>query len=124
MAEDRRQRHPSPGDPETVEIPRSRRALDFPAFHGRDAAGWLHRVHDYFTYYETQPQERLLITLCYLEGEHLDWPFGSMEHSAGCFTSWDIFVENYMAWFGRTPPPSTSTHTAKNSDNIDRIIKK
>ncbi|KAB1205403.1 hypothetical protein CJ030_MR7G010656 [Morella rubra] len=106
MAEERRL-HPSPGDPETIEIPRSKRTLDFPVFNGRDPAGWLNRLQEYFTYYQTQPHLRLMITLSYLEGEHLYWPFGSMEYSRGHFRTWEAFAEAFVAWFGRGTLDST-----------------
>lgn len=71
--------------------------LDLPKFDGQDPAGWLYRIEEYFSFYNTPHDERLrLIGLC-MEGPASEW-FRWMRGN-GLLLSWDDFISHIHVRF-------------------------
>ncbi|KAF5481388.1 hypothetical protein F2P56_002043 [Juglans regia] len=84
---------PRGGDVQTRTI-----RLDFPVFHGEDPAGWIYKVHQFFSFHNTLPQQRLRLTSFHMEGKALTW-FQNLEES-GQLTDWESFLKALLVHFG------------------------
>lgn len=47
--------------------------LDFSKFDGEDPVVWLYKARQFFSFYHTQPQDKLLLASYYMEGKALVW---------------------------------------------------
>ena len=65
--------------------------LDFPQFKGDDLASWLYKANQYFNFYQTPLNERLLMASFHVDGDALIWFQDSDE--AGVFATSKGFVE-------------------------------
>ncbi|KAF5475612.1 hypothetical protein F2P56_007404, partial [Juglans regia] len=74
--------------------------LDFPHFRGEDPAGWVFKVHHYFSFYQTPNAQKLLMASYHMEGEALTWYQDAID--TGQFTDWPTFTEALQLRFGST----------------------
>ncbi|VFQ98301.1 unnamed protein product [Cuscuta campestris] len=58
---------------------------------------WLYQVKEYFSYYETPPEERLRCVTMMLEGQAADW--FRWRRNNGLIDGWDDFVEKFKQRF-------------------------
>ena len=47
--------------------------LDFPRFKGDDPASWVYKANQYFSFYQTPLNERLLMASFHMDGDALVW---------------------------------------------------
>lgn len=80
--------------------PRSVR-LDFPRFDGEDPARWLYKAHQSFSYYNTQPNQKLMLAAYHMEGKALIW-FQDLE-DFGTLVDWGGFTMALLLRFGNHP---------------------
>ena len=74
--------------------------LDFPRFKGDDPASWVYKANQYFSFYQTPLNERLLMASFHMEGDALVWFQDSDEN--GVFVAWEGFLEALLTRFGST----------------------
>ncbi|XP_077236970.1 uncharacterized protein LOC143878581 isoform X1 [Tasmannia lanceolata] len=88
--------------------------MDVPKFDGSDPIGWIFKVEQFFNYYSTSDEQRLLISSFHLEGPALSWY--QWAKSNNLINSWKGFLDAIQPRFGRSlysdpkvygrPPPS------------------
>ena len=74
--------------------------LDFPRFKGEDPASWVYKANQYFNFYHTPFNEKLLMASFHMDGDALIW-FQDCEET-GIFNNWEGFVEALLTRFGMT----------------------
>ena len=47
--------------------------LEFPRFFGKDPASWIYKANQYFRYYNTPSEEKLMLASFHMGGEALVW---------------------------------------------------
>ena len=47
--------------------------LDFPQFKGDDLASWVYKANQYFSFYQTSLNERLLMASFHMDGDAMVW---------------------------------------------------
>ena len=72
--------------------------LEFPRFKGDDPAAWVYKANQYFNFYHTPLNERLLMASFHMDGDALIW-FQDCEATSG-FMTWESFVEALLIRFG------------------------
>ena len=97
---------PSPNSPITqvVSLPISHMSksvrLHFPQFKSDDLASWVYKANQYFSFYQTPFNERLLMASFDMDGDALVWFQDSDEN--GAFATWEGYVEALLTRFGST----------------------
>ena len=74
--------------------------LDFPRFKGDDPASWVYKSNQYFSFYQTPFDERLLMASFHMDGDALVWFQDNDEN--GVFATWEGFVDALLTRFGST----------------------
>ena len=74
--------------------------LDFPRFKRDDPASWIYKADQYFSFYQTPFNERLLMPSFHMDGDALVWFQDSDEN--GMFATWEGFSEALLTRFGNT----------------------
>ena len=74
--------------------------LDFPRFKGDEPASWVYKANQYFRFYQTSLNERLLMASFHMDGDALVWFQDSDEN--GVFATWEGFLEALLTRFGST----------------------
>jgi hypothetical protein len=72
--------------------------LDFPRFDGVNPSGWSYKVNQFFSYYQTPPNQRIRMASFHMEGEVLVWFQDADE--AGLFPTWEDFLQALLTRFG------------------------
>ena len=92
--------------------------LDFPRFKGDDPASWVYKANQYFSFYQTPLNERLLMASFHMEGNALVWFQDSDEN--GVFVAWEGFLEALLTRFGSTAyeDPMESLTRLRQTSNI------
>ncbi|VFQ68963.1 unnamed protein product [Cuscuta campestris] len=71
--------------------------LEPPKSDGSEPLRWLYQVKEYFSYYETPPEERLRCVTMMLEGPAADW--FRWRRNNGLIDGWEDFVEKFKLRF-------------------------
>ncbi|XP_077236971.1 uncharacterized protein LOC143878581 isoform X2 [Tasmannia lanceolata] len=74
--------------------------MDVPKFDGSDPIGWIFKVEQFFNYYSTSDEQRLLISSFHLEGPALSWY--QWAKSNNLINSWKGFLDAIQPRFGRS----------------------
>ena len=92
--------------------------LDFPRFKGDDPASWVFKSSQYFSFYQTPFDERLLMASFHMDGDALVWFQDSDEN--GVFATWEGFVDALLTRFGSTAyeDPMESLTKLRQTSNV------
>ena len=74
--------------------------LDFPQFKGKDPASWVYKANQYFNFYHTPFNQKLLMASFHMDGDALIW-FQDWEET-GLFSNWEGFVKALLTRFRMT----------------------
>ncbi|WVY94508.1 hypothetical protein V8G54_033596 [Vigna mungo] len=75
--------------------------LDFPRFDGTDVLQWIFKAEQFFNYYRTPDDQRLIIASIHLEKEVIPW--FQMQNRADAFPTWVAFTRALETEFGPSP---------------------
>ncbi|WVZ24525.1 hypothetical protein V8G54_003069 [Vigna mungo] len=75
--------------------------LDFPRFDGIEVLQWIFKAEQFFNYYRTPDDQRLIIASIHLEKEVIPW--FQMQNRANAFPSWVAFTRALETKFGPSP---------------------
>ena len=72
--------------------------LEFLRFFGEDPASWVYKANQYFKYFNTPVEEKLMLASFHMDGEALIWFQDSEE--TGVFSDWESLVQALHVRFG------------------------
>ena len=92
--------------------------LDFPWFKGDDLTSWVYKANQYFSFYQTPFNERLLMASFHMDGDALVWFQDSNEN--GVLATWEGFVDALLIRFGSTTyeDPMESLTRLRQTSNV------